>query len=100
MLPNLKVVTLNLLNDLTDWPLRAPLIVDELNTLQPDLIALQKWCCPTTRRSGSPISWGYSLHLTPKTGGPVAAKVGDLEPAASRTPAGFLSSIRAVSLNA
>lgn len=37
----LRVVTLNLLNDLTYWQRRAPMMVDELNTLQPELIALQ-----------------------------------------------------------
>ena len=70
MLPNLKVVTLNLLNDLTDWPLRAPLIVDELNTLQPDLIALQEVVLPdnTAQWIANQLE-GYSLHLTPKTGG-------------------------------
>jgi len=70
MIPNLRVVTLNLLNDLTDWPLRAALIVAELNALQPDLIALQEVVLPdNTAQWIADQLGGYSLHLTPKTGG-------------------------------
>ncbi|HSD83583.1 MAG TPA: hypothetical protein VLG46_06985 [Anaerolineae bacterium] len=35
-----------MLNDLTDWQRRAPLLVDELNTRQPDLITLQEVVLP------------------------------------------------------
>lgn len=67
---NLKVVTLNLLNDPTYWPLRAPLIVDELKALQPDLIALQEVALPdNTAQWIADQLGGYSLHLTPKSGG-------------------------------
>lgn len=65
----LKVVTLNLLNDLRDWPKRGPLIVDELRRLQPDLIALQEVTLPVNT-----AAWlaerldGYSVHVCPKTG--------------------------------
>ena len=65
----LNVVTLNLLNDLSRWSERAPLIVDELRRLQPDLIALQEVVLP-----GNTAQWiadeldGYSVHLSPKTG--------------------------------
>jgi endonuclease/exonuclease/phosphatase family metal-dependent hydrolase len=38
----LRVVTLNLLNDLTYWDERAPLVVDGLAALRPDVIALQE----------------------------------------------------------
>jgi endonuclease/exonuclease/phosphatase family metal-dependent hydrolase len=70
MISNLRVVTLNLLNDLTYWRLRAPMIVDELNALQPDLIALQEVVLPdNTAQWIADRLGGYSLHLTPKTGG-------------------------------
>ena len=70
MTENLRVVTLNLLNDLTYWSLRAPLIIDELKALQPDLIALQEVVLPdnTAQWIASQLK-DYSLHLTPKTGG-------------------------------
>ncbi|CAG0928363.1 hypothetical protein TFLX_00880 [Thermoflexales bacterium] len=65
----LKVVTLNLLNDLTYWHLRAPLIVDELTALQPDLIALQEVVFPdNTAQWITDRLQGYSVHVTPKTG--------------------------------
>ena len=67
---DLRVVTLNLLNDLTYWRLRAPLIIAELNALQPDLIALQEVVLPdNTAQWIADQLGGYSLHLTPKTGG-------------------------------
>jgi endonuclease/exonuclease/phosphatase family metal-dependent hydrolase len=70
MTSNLRVVTLNLLNDLTHWRLRAPLIVDELKALQPELIALQEVVLPNnTAQSIADRLEDYSLHLTPKTGG-------------------------------
>ena len=70
MTQTLRVVTLNLLNDLTYWRLRAPMIVDELNALQPDLIALQEVVLPdNTAQWIADQLGGYSLHLMPKTGG-------------------------------
>lgn len=70
MTPNLKVVTLNLLNDPTYWPRRAPLIVDELKSLQPDLIALQEVSLPdNTAQWIADRLEGYSVHVTPKSGG-------------------------------
>jgi endonuclease/exonuclease/phosphatase family metal-dependent hydrolase len=66
---HLKVVTLNLLNDPTYWPLRAPLIVAELKALQPDLIALQEVALPdNTARWIADQLGGYSVYLTPKSG--------------------------------
>jgi endonuclease/exonuclease/phosphatase family metal-dependent hydrolase len=65
----LTVVSLNLLNDLTFWDLRAPLIVAELRRLNPDVIALQEVALPLNN-----AQWlaeqlgGYTVHLQPKTG--------------------------------
>lgn len=65
----LRVVTFNLLNDLTFWDERAPLIVEHLAALAPDLIALQEVSLPSNN-----AAWlagrlgGYSVHLCPKTG--------------------------------
>jgi endonuclease/exonuclease/phosphatase family metal-dependent hydrolase len=65
----LTVVTFNLLNDLTYWAERAPLIVAALAALQPDVIALQEVSLPLNN-----AAWlaeqlgGYSVHLCPKTG--------------------------------
>lgn len=65
----LSIVTLNLLNDLTYWTERAPLILAELSRLQPDLIALQEISLPTNT-----AAWladrleGYSAHICPKKG--------------------------------
>ena len=65
----LTVATLNILNDLSLWRQRAPLIVEGLRTAQPDLIALQEVALPLNN-----AQWiaeqldGYSVHLCPKTG--------------------------------
>jgi endonuclease/exonuclease/phosphatase family metal-dependent hydrolase len=65
----LSIVTLNLLNDLTYWTERAPLVLAELSRLQPDLIALQEISLPTNT-----VAWladrlkGYSVHICPKKG--------------------------------
>ncbi len=63
------VVTLNILNDLSLWRERAPLIVEGLRAIQPDLIALQEVALPLNS-----AQWiadrlgGYSVYLCPKTG--------------------------------
>ena len=65
----ITVVTLNILNDLAAWDRRAPLIVDGLRRMQPDLVALQEVALPHNN-----AQWladqldGYSVHLCPKTG--------------------------------
>jgi len=65
----LRVATLNILVDLHRWHERAPLIVEELRAIQPDLIALQEVALPANN-----AQWiadqlgGYSVHLCPKTG--------------------------------
>lgn len=68
----LTVATLNILNDLSLWRERAPLIAEGFQVLQPDLIALQEVALP--RDDGNNAQWiadqlgGYSVHLFPKTG--------------------------------
>lgn len=65
----LTVVTLNILNDPGLWPRRAPIIVDGLRTMQPDLIALQEVALPSNN-----AQWivdqldGYEVFVCPKTG--------------------------------
>ena len=65
----LTVATLNILNDASTWPARGQLIVQELRTLAPDLIALQEVALPANN-----AQWiadqldGYAVHLCPKTG--------------------------------
>lgn len=63
------VATLNLLNDLTYWDRRGPLIVDELRRLKPDLIALQEVVFPqNTAQWINDRLEGYALFIGPKTG--------------------------------
>ena len=65
----LKLVTLNLLDDLMYWDQRAPLIVRELVRLQPDVIGFQE-----VRMSINNAQWiadqldSYEVRLCPKTG--------------------------------
>lgn len=67
--PTLRVLTFNLLNDVTHWSERAPLIVEGLRELQPDVIALQEVHLPANN-----AAWiaerldGYQAYLCPKTG--------------------------------
>jgi endonuclease/exonuclease/phosphatase family metal-dependent hydrolase len=62
----LKVVTLNVLNDLRYWEARGELILQWLRQLQPDIINFQEICLPENN-----AAWiterleGYSLHLAP-----------------------------------
>jgi endonuclease/exonuclease/phosphatase family metal-dependent hydrolase len=62
----LRVITLNLLNDLTFWSERSPLIVQLLRELSPDLVALQEVALPHNN-----AAWlanqldGYTVHLCP-----------------------------------
>ena len=65
----LSIATLNLLNDLTFWPERAPLIIAELRRLQPDLVALQEINIPSDNAAWITAQLdGYSLHICPKKG--------------------------------
>lgn len=65
----MRVVTFNLLNDSTYWDERAPLIVEGLRSLDPDVIALQEVSLPSNN-----AAWiaerlhGYQAFLCPKTG--------------------------------
>ncbi len=73
-LPEVTVVTINILRDLSRWPERGPLLVADLADLQPDLIALQEVSLPANSaqwlaerlnagdRQGRP----YTVHLCPK----------------------------------
>jgi endonuclease/exonuclease/phosphatase family metal-dependent hydrolase len=67
--PGLRIVTFNLLDDQTHWPQRAPLIVDGLRALAPDVIALQEAHLPTDN-----ASWiaeqlgGFAVFLCAKDG--------------------------------
>ena len=65
----LRVATLNLLNDLGRWPERSPLIVEGLRALEPHVIALQevsleidnaRWICDALG--------GYTAHVSSGTG--------------------------------
>jgi endonuclease/exonuclease/phosphatase family metal-dependent hydrolase len=66
----ITVASLNLLNDLTYWSQRGPLVVAELQRLQPDLVALQEVSLPFNN-----AEWlaerlqGYTVHLSRKLGG-------------------------------
>ena len=65
----LTVATLNILNDVSTWQARGQLIVQELRTLAPDLIALQEVALPANNAQwiADQLS-GYTVHLCPKTG--------------------------------
>jgi endonuclease/exonuclease/phosphatase family metal-dependent hydrolase len=41
-MPRIKVATLNLFNRMGDWESRAPLVVEQLDALRPDVIGLQE----------------------------------------------------------
>ncbi len=64
-----RVVTFNLLNRPSKWELRRALIAQELEALQPDVIALQEVALPLNS-----AQWladrlgGYTVHLCPMTG--------------------------------
>ena len=65
----LVLVSLNLLNDLTFWDLRALLIVAELRRLNPDVIALQEVALPLNNARWLADQLGeYTVQLQPKTG--------------------------------
>jgi endonuclease/exonuclease/phosphatase family metal-dependent hydrolase len=65
-LSNLKIVTLNILNDLSRWPERRTVLTEQLAKLQPDLIALQEVSLPSNN-----AKWlaqqlgGYQAHICP-----------------------------------
>lgn len=65
----IRIVTINILNDLSHWKERRRLLADELAALKPDLVALQEVNIPS-----NPAAWLAEqiglpyLHLTTKTG--------------------------------
>ena len=65
----LSLVSLNLLDDLTLWDQREPLIVRELERLQPDVIAFQevRMSINNARTIADKLG-GYEVFLCPKTG--------------------------------
>ncbi len=64
-----SIVTFNLLNKPSRWEQRRGLIVDELGSLQPDLIALQEVALPdNTAQWLADRLGGYSVHTCSKTG--------------------------------
>jgi endonuclease/exonuclease/phosphatase family metal-dependent hydrolase len=65
----LKVVTLNTLVDLTDWDLRAQVIVDEIKRLDPDIVAFQEVVLPlnTTQWVADRLD-GFKAFVTPDAG--------------------------------
>lgn len=65
----IKILTINLLNDLSRWDERKNLIAQGVNDLQPDLIALQEVKLPlNTAQWLADHIGGYTVHLCPKTG--------------------------------
>ncbi|MCX6019867.1 MAG: endonuclease/exonuclease/phosphatase family protein [Chloroflexi bacterium] len=65
----MRIITLNLLRDLTRWDERKHLLLDEFEHLQPDVIALQEVALPlNTAEWLAARLRGYSVHLTPKNG--------------------------------
>lgn len=65
----MKVVTLNILSDLSRWKQRRPLLVRGLSALQPDLIALQEVNIPANNALwlAGKLDLPH-IHLTQKTG--------------------------------
>jgi endonuclease/exonuclease/phosphatase family metal-dependent hydrolase len=65
----LSLVSLNLLDDLTAWDQREPLIVRELEHLQPDVIAFQEVRMSINNAQAiADKLGGYEVFLCPKTG--------------------------------
>ncbi|MFM8322748.1 MAG: endonuclease/exonuclease/phosphatase family protein [Chloroflexota bacterium] len=65
----IKVVTINLLSDLSRWEQRRPLLVEGLQTLAADVVALQEVKLPRNTAAELAQAAGYPhVYLTPKTG--------------------------------
>lgn len=70
-MPAFKVLTLNLLNDLSRWEERKSLLVSGLNELQPDLIGLQEVTHPLDNGNARWLAdqlGDYAVYVCPKTG--------------------------------
>lgn len=67
-----RVVTLNLLHESkhSTWPLRAPLVAEELSVLSPDIVLLQEVAWPNEQATtlshtiGKTTGIEYAVHLT------------------------------------
>jgi endonuclease/exonuclease/phosphatase family metal-dependent hydrolase len=72
----IKIVTINILRDLSRWERRRELLVDGLAAVQADVIALQEVALPQNNAAWlaerlnqrSPIEMPYQHYLCPKTG--------------------------------
>lgn len=65
----IKVVTVNILSDLSRWQERRGLLVDQITALAPDVIALQEVKLPENNAQWLADQLGYPhVHLSPKTG--------------------------------
>ena len=63
-----KVVTLNILNDLSRWSERRSLLAADLAELEPDVVALQEVALPENNAEWLAHQLGCSVHLCRKTG--------------------------------
>src|SRR4051812_30483534 len=67
----IRVATVNILNDLSRWGERRPLLARGLDELALDLIALQEVTDPLGTSTAHWLAGelgGYSVHICPKTG--------------------------------
>lgn len=67
----IRLVTVNILNDLSRWAERRTLLAHGLNALSPDLIALQEVTDPPGLSTAHWLAdelGAYSVHVCPKTG--------------------------------
>ncbi|MBW8011318.1 MAG: endonuclease/exonuclease/phosphatase family protein [Chloroflexi bacterium] len=63
-----KVATINILNDLTHWEARSPLLVEGLAKLDADLVALQEVMLPENNAEWLANQLGFEhVYLSPKT---------------------------------
>lgn len=68
-MPRLKIVTINILTDLSRWKQRCLLLAEGLSALSPDLIALQEVHLPHNPARWLADQLGYPhLLISPKTG--------------------------------
>lgn len=65
----IKLVTLNILNDLSQWPQRRSILAAQMAELQPDVIALQEVALiDNTARWLADQLGGYHVSVCPRTG--------------------------------
>jgi len=79
--PNFSLITINILNDLSLWNKRRPLLIEQITALDPDLIAMQEvslkgdssnahWVAEQLNlgRDANDKNPPYDVYLCPKTG--------------------------------